>query len=260
MSEENANDQAALEAARLLFARPWSFRTGVARLAQLPAPEGVEVAFAGRSNVGKSSLINGVVGQQGLARTSNTPGRTQELNYFIPATLDERSRKTERLTSGAPRDAADLPEVSLVDMPGYGFADAPKTQVDAWTRLVFDYLRGRVNLRRVYLLIDSRHGIKKNDTEVLELLDKAAVSYQVILTKADKIGREIDSLPVTRLVAATAEAIRKRPAAHPEIIVTSSEKGWGIETIRTEIAALALGIAPTRLAPLPSSEGPGASA
>ena len=200
--------------------------------------DGAEIAFAGRSNVGKSSLINAVLGQQGLARTSNTPGRTQELNWFVPAVLNERSKKTERLTSGAPREAVDV-GLSVVDMPGYGFAQAPKGQVEAWTRLVFDYLRGRSNLRRVYLLIDSRHGLKKVDTDVLDLLDKAAVSYQIILTKADKIAREVTGRPVADIVAATAEAIRKRPAAHPVILATSSDKGWGIEELRSEIASLA---------------------
>jgi GTP-binding protein len=226
------------EKVRLLFARPWSFARGVVDFDDLPAIDGSEVAFAGRSNVGKSSLINAVCGQNGLARTSDTPGRTQELNWFVPAVLNERSKKTERLTSGAPREAVDV-GLALVDMPGYGFAQAPKSQVDAWTRLVFDYLRGRQNLRRVYLLIDGRHGLKKVDTDVLDLLDKAAVSYQIVLTKADKIARTLDGKPVLDVVAATAAAIRKRPAAHPEILVTSSEKGWGVDRLRAEIAFFA---------------------
>ena len=233
-----ANTEEVDEKVRLLFARPWSFVRGVVDFDDLPVTGDSEVAFAGRSNVGKSSLINAVCGQSGLARTSDTPGRTQELNWFVPAVLNERSKKTERLTSGAPREAIDV-GLALVDMPGYGFAQAPKSQVDAWTRLVFDYLRGRPNLRRVYLLIDGRHGLKKVDTDVLDLLDKAAVSYQVVLTKADKIARTLDGKPVLDMVAATAAAIRKRPAAHPEILVTSSEKGWGIDRLRAEIAFFA---------------------
>ena len=241
MSDRQTNPTTAEEVdekVRLLFARPWAFDRGVVDFADLPVTSDAEVAFAGRSNVGKSSLINAVCGQRGLARTSDTPGRTQELNWFVPAVLNERSKKTERLTSGAPREAVDV-GLAIVDMPGYGFAQAPKSQVDAWTRLVFDYLRGRPNLRRVYLLIDSRHGIKKVDVDVLDLLDKAAVSYQVVLTKADKISREPDGLPVARVLAETAALIRKRPAAHPEILVTSSDKGWGIDRIRAEIAFFA---------------------
>ena len=226
------------EKVRLLFARPWAFDRGVVDFADLPVTEDAEVAFAGRSNVGKSSLINAVCGQKGLARTSDTPGRTQELNWFVPAVLNERSKKTERMTSGAPREVVDV-GLAIVDMPGYGFAQAPKAQVDAWTRLVFDYLRGRPNLRRVYLLIDSRHGIKKVDVDVLDLLDKAAVSYQIVLTKADKIARTIDGKPVLDLIGATLAQIRKRPAAHPEVLVTSSDKAWGVDRLRAEIAFFA---------------------
>lgn len=183
----------------------------------LPPEAPLEVAFAGRSNVGKSSLINALVGQKGLARTSNTPGRTQELNYFVP--------------DGYSGEADDLPPMALVDMPGYGYAQAPKDQVDAWTKLVFDYLRGRATLKRVYVLIDSRHGIKKNDDEVLDLLDKAAVSYQIVLTKTDKIKEA----GVPRLIAETLEKIKKRPAAYPFVVATSSEKGNGLDDLRAAI-------------------------
>lgn len=200
-----------------LFGRPWIFIRGVPSMQFLP-PEGpLEVAFAGRSNVGKSSLINALVGQKGLARTSNTPGRTQELNYFVP--------------EGYSGEAGDLPPMALVDMPGYGYAQAPKEHVDAWTKLVFDYLRGRATLKRVYVLIDSRHGIKKNDDEVLDLLDKAAVSYQIVLTKTDKIKEA----GVPRLIAETLEKIKKRPAAYPFIVATSSEKGNGLDDLRAAI-------------------------
>jgi len=200
-----------------LFGRPWIFIRGVPAMKFLP-PEGPpEIAFAGRSNVGKSSLINALVGHKGLARTSNTPGRTQELNYFVPDGY-----------SGAEDD---LPPMALVDMPGYGYAQAPKDQVDAWTKLVFDYLRGRSTLKRVYVLIDSRHGIKPNDDEVFGLLDKAAVSYQVILTKTDKIK----DVAVPRLIEETRLKIVKRPAAYPEVLSTSSEKGRGLDDVRNAI-------------------------
>ena len=201
-----------------LFARPWVFIRGVPAMRFLP-PEGPpEVAFAGRSNVGKSSLINALLRQKGLARTSNTPGRTQELNYFVP--------------DGYSGEAGDLPPVAVVDMPGYGFAKAPKAQVDQWTRLIFDYLRGRATLKRVYVLIDARHGIKKaNDEEVLAMLDQAAVSYQIVLTKIDKIK----TAGVAPLIAHTTERIGKRPTAFPGVIATSSEKGTGLDDLRAAI-------------------------
>lgn len=201
--------------ARKFFANEWIFVRGVPAMKFLP-PEGPdEVAFAGRSNVGKSSLINALTAKKGLARTSNTPGRTQELNFFVQDGEFE----------------AGIPPLALVDMPGYGFAKAPKSVVDAWTKLIFSYLQGRSTLRRVYVLIDSRHGIKKNDEEVLDLLDKAAVSYQLVLTKADKIKPPA----LVKLKAATLKAIEKRPAAFPEIVATSSEKGLGVDDLKAAI-------------------------
>jgi GTP-binding protein len=202
---------ALLEAGRLFFARPWTILISIPNVAALPPPSGVEVAFAGRSNVGKSSLINALVGQKALARTSNTPGRTRELNLF-----------------GA--DAG----VVIVDMPGYGYARAPKTEVAKWQSLAFDYLRGRPNLRRVYVLIDARHGLKDNDLEALKLLDKAAVSYELVLTKTDKLK----PADLERTIAGTRAAIAKRPAAHPNVLATSSTTGAGIDLLRAEIAAL----------------------
>ncbi len=208
----DAERDAALEAGRLAFARPWRFVMGVSKIDGLPPATGVEVAFAGRSNVGKSSLINALVGQNALARTSNTPGRTRELNFF---TAEQG--------------------IVIVDMPGYGYARAPKHEVKDWTRLVFDFLRGRVNLRRVYVLIDARHGIKENDKEALAVLDKAAVSYQIVLTKCDKDKPAV----LERIIGEVRSAIAKRPAAHPEIIATSSTTGSGIDLLRAEITALA---------------------
>lgn len=217
MSENQTTGPAEDVARKKLFAQKWIFIRGVPAMKFLP-PEGPpEIAFAGRSNVGKSSLINALLGRKGLARTSNTPGRTQELNYFVP--------------DGYSGEKGDLPPMALVDMPGYGFAKAPKTQVEAWTRLVFDYLRGRVTLKRVYLLIDARHGLKEIDREVMELLDTAAVSYQIVLTKADKIKPPA----AARLLEETQNEIRKHPAAYPEVVATSSEKGTGLDELRAAI-------------------------
>ncbi len=201
-----------LEAGRLLFARPFAFIKGCVRIADLPDMDRVEIAFAGRSNVGKSSLINALVGMTNLARTSNTPGRTQELNIF----------------------EAELAPLRIVDMPGYGFAQAPKDKVAQWTKLIHMYLTGRATLRRVYVLVDGRHGPKAHDLTVMNELDRAAVSYQVVMTKGDKLlPRELE-----KVIALTRAAIAKRPAAHPELIVTSSETKLGIAELRAEIAAL----------------------
>ncbi|MEL6818965.1 MAG: ribosome biogenesis GTP-binding protein YihA/YsxC [Pseudomonadota bacterium] len=203
---------------RALTARgAWTFVRGVPSMEFLPPLGPPEIAFAGRSNVGKSSLINALTGKNGLARTSNTPGRTQELNFFVP--------------DGYSGDMSDLPPLAIVDMPGYGYAEAPKEKVDAWTELVMDYLRGRVTLKRVFLLIDSRHGIKPNDKDVMKLLDSAAMSYQIVLTKTDKIKPPA----VEKLLAKTLQDIGKNPAAFPEIIATSSEKGRGMDDLRRAI-------------------------
>lgn len=200
------------DTARKFFLGPCDFVRGVVALDGLPPADYPEVAFAGRSNVGKSSLVNALTGRKTLARTSNTPGRTQEINYFL------------------------LSEVLyLVDLPGYGYAKVSKTQKAAWTELVFAYLQGRPNLKRVVLLIDGRHGIKENDREVMEMLDVAAVSYQIVLTKCDKLK---SGEAKTRRAEVEAD-LRKHVAAHPRIVLTSSEKGDGIADLRLELWALA---------------------
>ncbi|MFN4170962.1 MAG: ribosome biogenesis GTP-binding protein YihA/YsxC [Pseudorhodobacter sp.] len=202
---------AAHEAGRLLFAGPVDFVKGVVAMSGLPPANRIEVCFAGRSNVGKSSLINALTGRKTLARASNTPGRTQEINYF--ALGDARY---------------------LVDLPGYGYAKAPVAIVAKWQALLKSYLAGRSTLRRAFVLIDARHGVKAVDEEILTLLDRSAVTFQAVLTKADKISRA-DLEAVTDQVRG---ALVKHPAAYPELIVTSSEKGEGIETLRAIIATL----------------------
>lgn len=212
MNEGTDLTPAEIEAGDELFKRPTTFIMSVAGIDGLPAADRVEIALAGRSNVGKSSLINAIVRDRALARTSNTPGRTQLLNYFV--------------TDGG--------ALYLVDMPGYGFAKAPKATVEAWTKLVKDYLRGRPTLARVFLLIDARHGIKPVDLEIMTLLDTSAVSYQVVLTKADKIN----AFELEKIKAATFAELSRHPAAFPAILATSSEKGDGIDELRGTIARI----------------------
>jgi GTP-binding protein len=194
-----------------LFSGPIHFVKGVVRVDGLPVEPLPEIAFAGRSNVGKSSLLNALTGRKALARTSNTPGRTRELNYFRVGDV-----------------------LHMVDMPGYGYAKAPKAQVKGWNQLIYDYLRGRAQLKRVFLLIDARHGIKNTDQDVLALMDEAAVSYQIVLTKIDKIS----AAQLKRAQAETTAELGKHPAAHPEIIATSAEKRLGINELRAAIVDL----------------------
>ncbi|MEO1678385.1 MAG: ribosome biogenesis GTP-binding protein YihA/YsxC [Pseudomonadota bacterium] len=202
---------AAAEAARRLFADGADFVKGVVAMDGLPPADRVEVCLAGRSNVGKSTLINALTGRRALARASNTPGRTQEINYF--ALGDSHY---------------------LVDLPGYGFAKAPLAKVDAWQRLLKAYLAGRPSLRRAFVLIDARHGIKEVDEEILALLDASAVPYQTVLTKADKVkASELEAV-----LAQVRAKLQRRPAAYPELVLTSSEKGEGIDTLRSIIAGL----------------------
>lgn len=199
-----------IEAGRRLFAADWDFAAAAGSVAALPAMAGAEVAFAGRSNVGKSSLINALTGRKALARTSHTPGRTQELIFFTGP-----------------------PHLTVVDMPGYGYAAAPKSKVKAWTELIHAYLRGRANLARVYVLIDARHGLKPPDAAVLESLDEAAVSYQIVLTKADQVRSELAAT-----IAAVGASIARRPAAFPDIIATSAREGSGIAELRAAVARM----------------------
>jgi len=199
-----------IETARKIFAGPCDFMWGSADLRQLPPPDYSEIAFAGRSNVGKSSLVNALTGRTTLAKVSNTPGRTQQLNFF------------------------DLGgHIMLVDMPGYGYAKVSKDVRENWDHLIFEYLRGRPNLRTVLIMIDSRHGLKDSDKHLMGLLDKAAVNYRIILTKADKGGKDVQ-----KITNETIEALKKYPAAYPHVVATSAQSGFGLEELRAAIIAL----------------------
>jgi GTP-binding protein len=203
-------DDAMIEKGRLLFAGETNFLKGVVAMAGLPPADRVEVCFAGRSNVGKSSLINALTGRKGLARASNTPGRTQEINYF---------------TAG---------DIYVVDLPGYGFANAPVAVVAKWQSLLKQYLSGRPTLRRVFVLIDARHGAKEVDEDIMTLLDRAAVTFQVVMTKTDKVK----GAALTEALDRTRAALSKHPAAYPELLLTSSEKNEGMDTLRAVIAGI----------------------
>ncbi len=211
VDDHDRPDDGALQRADHFFRQDVTFVKSVPSLKELPTTTLPEMAFIGRSNVGKSSLINGIFGRRDLARTSNTPGRTQLLNFF---------------------NAHD--RLMVVDLPGYGYAKAPKDLATSWNKLVRSYLRGRVQLRRVYILIDSRHGIKKLDDEMMDLLDESAVSYQVVLTKADKIGRD----GLATVFGDTLQRIRPHVAAHPHVLASSAAKGWGVELVRWSMVHL----------------------
>ena len=209
--EQEQNNEKAVELGRWLFSQTCTFLIGAVKMEDLPEASQTEIAFAGRSNVGKSSLINALTNHKDLARTSNTPGRTQQINFF---NLGK--------------------QLTIADLPGYGYAKAPRETVRQWTNFVGDYLQGRMLLRRACLLIDGRHGIKESDRKIMKMLDKSAVSYQVILTKCDKIK----PVQLEKLLNETSAEIADHVAAHPELIATSSAKGTGIETLRTTLAAL----------------------
>lgn len=213
ISGYNAPDAAEIEAGRLLFAGECTFLLGMAHLSQLPPDDLPEIAFAGRSNVGKSSLLNALTGRKSLARTSNTPGRTQQINFF---NLSGR--------------------LMLADLPGYGYAKVSKSLSKEWNILIRTYLRGRAPLRRVCVLADSRHGLKDNDREIMEMLDETAVNYMVVLTKADKIKKSAQA----DVTARTQDTLAKHPAAFPFPMLTSSEKGTGIPELRAELTRMAL--------------------
>ena len=213
-----AEKAARIERGRLLFARRAEFLLGVVALKHLPPADMVEVSFAGRSNVGKSSLLNALTDQKGLARTSNTPGRTQEVNFFSLGKKGEDG-------------------LYLSDLPGYGYAKVSRSLVKEWTKLLRSYLRGRPNLRRAFVLVDSRHGIKESDREIMTMMDECAVSYQIVLTKVDKLKKSEQE----KILAKTKAEIIKNVAAHPHIIVTSSAKGDGIAELRASIADLVYG-------------------
>jgi len=211
---QEENNQKAIELGRWLFSQTCTFIIGATKMSDLPEAEQTEIAFAGRSNVGKSKLINALINHKNLARTSNTPGRTQQVNFFNLGNI-----------------------LTIADLPGYGYAKAPRKTISQWTNLVGDYLQSRAQLRRACLLIDGRHGIKESDREVMRMLDKSAVSYQVIITKCDKIKPN----QIEKLIEKTNAEISDYVAAHPMLIATSSLKGIGIPTLRASLAALATG-------------------